>query len=134
VLDVADLESEADHEYALLGARQYEEVAREGGTPDGDLVVDGGRTRRVMERFVAHLRPGIAARCIVRLQASPTAVVHVLADEQPIGSFDLDYEPDWTERDFEVPKSIAGERTRIELRVSGGVLTTFHYWFVRSPG
>ena len=47
-----------------------------------------------------------------------------------IGSFDIDYEPDWTERDFQVPASLAGERTRIELRVSGGVVTTFHYWFV----
>jgi len=130
VLDVADLESEAEHEYALLGARQYEQVAREAGTPEGDIIVDGGRTRRVMERFVAHLRPGVAARCIVRLEGSPTASVHVLANDEPVGSFDLDYEPDWTERDFQVPASVAGERTRIELRVSGGVVTTFHYWFV----
>ena len=130
VLDVADLESEAEHEYALLGARQYEQVAREAGTPEGDIVVDGGRTRRVMERFVAHLHPGAAARCIVRLEGSPTASVHVLANDEPVGSFDIDYEADWTERDFDVPASVAGERTRIELRVSGGVVTTFHYWFV----
>ena len=134
VLDVADLESEAEHQYALLGARQYEQIAREAGTPEGDVIVDGGRTRRVMERFVAHLPPGVAARCIVRLEGSPTASVHVLANDEPVGSFDVDYEPDWIERDFQVPASVAGERTRIELRVSGGVIATFHYWFVSSPG
>jgi hypothetical protein len=127
-LDVADLESEAAHDYALLGAREYEQVAHEGVTPDGAVIVDGGRTRRWAEQLTLHLQPGAPAHCIVRFQGSPTASVHVLAQDQPVGSFGVDYEPDWIERPFDVPAALAGARTRIELRVSGGVITTFHYW------
>ena len=102
--------------------------------PDGDLIVDGGRTRRSAERFVAHLRPGAAARCIVRFEGPPTATVAVLVGDEPIGTLAVDFAPDWMEREFEVPARLAGARTRIELRVSGGVVTTFHYWFVPVTG
>ncbi len=57
-LDVADLESEAEHRYELLGARDGEEVAEEGNAPDGRVVVDGGRTQRTRERFVVKLPRG----------------------------------------------------------------------------
>src|SRR5262249_18378980 len=43
-VDVADLESEALHEFALEGARDGEETASEGKTPGGIRVADGGRT------------------------------------------------------------------------------------------
>src|SRR5690606_13306584 len=42
-VDVADLESEAAHGYALLGARDGEQTVREDSAPNGDVVVDGGR-------------------------------------------------------------------------------------------
>jgi hypothetical protein len=129
VLDVADLESESSHAYELLGAHEGEQVAHEGTTPDGAEIVDGGRTRRTVERFVAHLRPGAAARCIVRLEGAAETHVHVLANGEPIAAFDLEELDDWQERVFDVPQAVAGERTSIELRFSGGV-TTFHYWFV----
>ncbi len=132
-LDVADLESEADHGYQLLGARQFEEVARESGTPDGDLVVDGGRTRRHAERFVAHLPAGTPVRCIVRLAGPPEAKAVVEAEGQPVGTLDVDYAPDWVEREISIPANLAGSRTRIDVRVTGGLLTTFHYWFVVEP-
>ena len=35
--------------------------------------------QRIAERFVAHLRPGTATRCIVRLDAAPGTEVRVLA-------------------------------------------------------
>jgi hypothetical protein len=133
VVDVADLESEASHAYELLGAHEGEQVAHEGMTPDGAEIVDGGRTRRTVERFVAHLRPGAAARCIVRLEGPAETRVHVLAGGEPIAELDVEELDDWQERAFDVPQSVAGERTSIELRFSGGV-TTFHYWFVEVPG
>jgi hypothetical protein len=131
-LDVADLDSEADHAYALAGARDGEEVAREGISPEGAAVVDGGRSRRTLERFVAHLRPGTGARGVVRLDAPPGIRVSVLAAGQPIATFVTTGEEDWEEQTFDVPPGAAGERTPIELRFSGGV-TTFHYWFF-TPG
>ena len=67
-LDVADLESEAEHRYELLGARDGEQIAEEGNAPDGRVVVDGGRTHRVRERFV-----GEAAARSRRHRARPGA-------------------------------------------------------------
>jgi hypothetical protein len=132
-LDVADLESEEDHDYELLGARDGEEVAHEGTSPDGAVVVDGGRTQRSVERFTAHLPPGVAVRGIVRLDGPAGTRVQVIANEQPIGSFELGDDDDWVERAFDIPAGMGGERSTLELRSEGGALTTFHYWFV-TPG
>jgi hypothetical protein len=138
-LDVADLESEAAHEYELLGARDGEQTAREGTSPDGAVVVDGGRTNRTRERFVAHLPAGERTRGIVRFEAAAGTTLYVLAGGEPVatiarGAGDPD-DPeaiDWVERSFEVPAGLATARTAIELRVSGRPATVFHYWFVRA--
>jgi hypothetical protein len=128
-IDVADLESEAEHAYDLYGAHDGEQTAHEGVSPDGRTVVDGGRTRRVLDRFVAHLRPGAPARAVVRLDGPPGATARVLADGQPIAEWEIGEDADWVERSFEVPASAARERTTIEVRFQGGLVTTFHYWF-----
>ncbi len=128
VLDVADLESEAEHEYQLLGAGENEELARQSESPDGDDVVDGGRTKRRAERFVLHLHDHAAASCIARFMGPPEATVQIVASGEPVGSLAVDYAPDWVERAFTVPATAAGARTPIELHVSGGSITTFHYW------
>jgi hypothetical protein len=128
VLDVADLESEADHGYALLGAGEFEEIAREGSTPDADDIVDGGRTRRTRERFALHLRPGVAARCLARFEGPAEAVASVWAGDEPLGKLEVDFASGWVEREFQVPASVAAARTPVELRVSGGAITTYHYW------
>jgi hypothetical protein len=128
VLDVADLESEADHDYRLLGAGEWEEIAREGSTPDGDDIVDGGRSRRTRERFVLHLRLGVAARCLARFEGGPESVASVWAGDEPVGQLAVDYAPSWVEREFTVPASLASARTPVELRASRGALTTYHYW------
>jgi hypothetical protein len=128
-VDVADLESEAGHAYDLLGAREYQQVARDGETPEGATIVDGGRTERLEDRFVARLRPGQPARGIIRLEAGPATQVSVLADGHPLAQLEAGSEGDWEELSFDVPAEVAGERTLLEVRFSGAV-TTFHYWFV----
>lgn len=129
-LDVADLESEAEHAYELLGAHEGEEVAREGDSPDGGPVLDGGRSHRTLERFVVRLVSGQPARGIVRLEGPPGTIVRVQASGEPAGEFGLTTADDWVERTFEVPARAAGPQTHIELRVQGGPITVFHYWFV----
>jgi hypothetical protein len=129
-LDVADLESERDHDYELLGAADGEEVAHEGTSPDGATVVDGGRTRRTLERFLVHLPSAQTVRCIVRLDGSADAHVRAFVDEKPVATFDLGDGDDWTERTFDIPASVGGPRSTLELRVEGGALTVYHYWFV----
>ncbi len=131
-IDVADLESESDHTYELLGARDHEQIVREGPSPAGATVLDGGRAQRRAERFFAHLAPGIAVRGIVRLEGPVGTSVLVLVGHEPVSTVELtDSDEDWTEHMFEVPARLAKEKTPIELRVTaGGPLTVFHYWFV----
>ena len=130
-LDVADLESEAEHRYELLGARDAEEVAGEGAAPDGHLVLDGGRTMRQRERFVARLRPGERTRAVVRLEASVPTRVRVLVAGREAALFEV--EPGaWTEATFNVRAESAGPETEIELVAEGGTLSVFHYWFSAS--
>jgi len=126
-VDVADLESEASHGYELLDAREGDEDARQASTPEGDTVIDGGRKRRLVDRFVARLRPGQAARGVVRLDAPEGTHVRVLADGRPIAELEAG-DDDWEERAFDVPADVAKERTLIEVRFSADV-TTYHYWF-----
>ncbi len=129
VLDVADLESEADHGYELLGARDGEEVALSGIAPDGHELLDGGRTGRVHERFVAHLHDGTAAHGAVRVEASTTTLVRMRAGSRDIALFQVT-PGSWVEAVFDVPASIAKASTPIELVAEqGGALTIFHYWF-----
>jgi len=128
-LDVADLESEAEHGYELLGARDGEEVAQSSVAPDGQELLDGGRTGRVRERFVAHLRDGVAAQGVVRVEASTTTLVRVRAGARDVALFQVT-PGSWVEAVFEVPASVAKASTPIELVAEqGGALTIFHYWF-----
>jgi hypothetical protein len=119
-LDVADLESEESHDYQLLGAREGEEVAHEGISPEGATVVDGGRTRRTVERFNAYLPQGVALRGIVRVDGRAGTRVNVVANGRPVGVFELGDDEDWMERSFDIPPGSG----------RGPSITTFHYWFV----
>jgi len=130
-LDVADLESEASHDYELLGAREGEQTVYEGTSATGTVIVDGGRTGRTHERFVAHLKVGAAVMGIVRIQGPRGTVVHVLVDRVPAGAFELDEAGGkWIERSFELPAGSIGEQTQVELRVEDGSVSVFHYWFL----
>jgi hypothetical protein len=133
-LDVADLESEAAHDYELLGAHEHEQTVRDSQAPDGAGVIDGGRTHRRIERFVAQLPAGAPARCVVRLAGDDGTRVRVLANGTPVGLFDTTSEEDWVERPFDVPASVAAARTLIELRATGGDVETYHYWCTATAG
>ncbi len=128
-VDVADLESEAAHDYELLGARDGEEIVHEGSSPGGTTVVDGGRARRTMERFVVRLHPGVAARGIVRVAGVAGTAVRILANDEPVAAFALGEDEEWEERAFEVSAGAATAHTRIEVRAPEGAITTYHYWF-----
>jgi hypothetical protein len=141
VVDVADLESEAQHGYELLGAREGEEVAQVGASPGGRQVIDGGRSRRTAERFAVHLLPKVDAKCIVRLAGDDTERVRVYAEGEAVDAFDLETDAGadrgnggaWVERSFAVPARAARDRTALELRPTQGTMTTFHYWCASAP-
>jgi uncharacterized ParB-like nuclease family protein len=128
VLDVADLESEAAHQYALLGAHENEEIARDEPNPRGEDIIDGGRSRRVQDRFVMHLHAGVNARCLVRFEGPPEAKAEVFANGERVATVAVDFEPSWVERPFDIPARLAAANTLVVVHPSGGLLTTFHYW------
>jgi hypothetical protein len=121
-VDVADLESEAAHEYALLDAVENEQIARDAPAPDGRTVVDGGRTRRTRDTFVMDLRPGTL---VARLEARDQGQVRVLADGVEVAERALD-DRGW--REIEVPIARSG-RAHIAV-VADTPISTYHYWIL----
>lgn len=129
-LDVADLESEAEHRYELLGAHDGEQVAEEGNAPDGRIVVDGGRTQRMRERFVAKLPRNRKLLVIARLQTTgDLSTLEVKVGETVVGTTRIEGGP-WTEVVVSVPPdAITGETTTIHVSATGAPFTSFHWWF-----
>jgi len=132
-IDVADLESEDEHRYELGGARNGEQVAFEGQAPNGNIVVDGGRTNRTRERFDAHVPPsraraGKPLRVIARVEAREFGALHVAIDGHAIGRAALD--PDgWHEIVLDVPASLVSGTMSVEVTALGTTFTSFHWWF-----
>jgi hypothetical protein len=126
VVDVADLESEREHAYALLGADDGLDFVNEGDSPEGKVVVDGGRRDRSRERFRVQLGAGSVAQGIARLESSEETRVRVLADGHEVASFPVD-PGTWVEVPFALPH--AGSSVLVELIPDAGTLTTYHYWF-----
>ncbi|MDB4997431.1 MAG: hypothetical protein JWM74_4863, partial [Myxococcaceae bacterium] len=133
-LDVADLESEAEHRYELLGARDGEEVAEEGNAPDGQVVVDGGRTQRVRERFVAKLPRGTNVVALARVQtAAEVSNVELRIGERVLGKATVEAGP-WTEITFVIPSdAVTSDATTIDVSASSAAFTSFHWWFTAAP-
>ena len=125
-VDVADLESEQEHGYELLGAHDGEQTVEEGNSPEGAVVLDGGRTHRIRDRFVVKLPPGRAAHGLGRLQSASRAVVHVQVQGREVLSHALETGP-WVELAFDIPAELASERTTVEV-IADGAFTSFHWW------
>jgi hypothetical protein len=133
-LDVADLESEAAHDYELLSAADGEETVALSKGPDARLVADGGRTNRTTERFVVEPPKDAPWTVTVRLGATTTTRVHVLANGSEEGAFDVGPSPEgasWGEYSFPMPRGSRGRLT-LELRFDAGSPAVFHYWFSRA--
>ncbi len=127
-IDVADLESEAAHAYELLGAREGEQAGREGNAPDGAIVLDGGRTNRMRDRFVATLPPSGKLVGVARIETTSPTTLRVSIGGKTIARIDV-LEGPWDEVSFDVPDDVRGERVTIEVSAEGAAFTSFHYWF-----
>lgn len=125
-VDVADLDSEADHRYDLAGARDNEEVMHDEPSLDGKHVLDGGRSRRTREAFTVHLEK--ATTGIVRLEGAVPGEVDIRANGALVGTI-LVQAFGWEELTFPIPPAQAKSDTRIEVTTRAGSFTSFHYWF-----
>jgi hypothetical protein len=126
-IDVADLESETEHRFDLAGARDGEQSAIEANAPDGAIVVDGGRTNRTHDRFVANLPAGGRLVGLARVESTATGTLAIEIDGKPIASVPLEAGP-WVEVSFDVPEESRGTATTIDV-TADMPFTSFHYWF-----
>ncbi|MBX3206704.1 MAG: hypothetical protein KF764_16665 [Labilithrix sp.] len=127
-IDVADLESEAAHRYELAGAREGEQVAHEGNAPDGAVVLDGGRTHRSRDTFVANLPRGADLVGIARVESAAPTALRVSVAGKEIARVEVPEGP-WNEVSFGVPEDARGEHSVVEVIADGAAFTSFHYWF-----
>ena len=122
-LDVADLESERAHGYALGNAERAENyLAVYGG------LADGARARRTKELF--RLRVARGGVVVMRAAAESPGDVSLSFDGQP-ATARVSAGP-WLEVGFDVPEALfaAGEAERsvtLELTATNE-LSTLHYW------
>jgi hypothetical protein len=129
-VDVADLESEAAHGFALAGAREVDDRAQWLEAPDGsDLrIAEGGRFSRVRDEMVLRAEPGKAARLVARAAAEEATTLTVRAGERVLGTVDLPGGT-WAEREVAVPADVAAASTRVAIEAPpGATFASFHYW------
>jgi hypothetical protein len=130
-VDVADLDSEQAHHYALEGAREGEEAVTEGKAPDGRTVLDGGRTNRIREDFRVTLpNDATKAAVIARIEAAAeraelTFTVGGKALPPVAGEPNV-----WKEVEVELPPDVRGA-VAVEV-VSPTPFAAYHYWFIRA--
>jgi hypothetical protein len=137
-LDVADLKSEEDHDYALRMNQpglQPESTLDRLAYANGELVADGGRRIFGTETFTVHdLTPGRSLEVVTRttagelLENPPTLQMRVDGREagewkpQPTAG-------DWQEPSFTIPAELVRSKSaRIELS-SYDAHAPFYYWF-----
>jgi hypothetical protein len=129
-VDVADLESEAAHEYALGDAREGEQILRAAPVPNATARwADGGRTDRMIERFFVRLSPGVEHRVVIRLESANETHVKLVvggnASEAAVPGGGA-----WTEIVLPIPSVIATPSGRVAVELTAAEpITTFHYWF-----
>ena len=139
-LDVAETESEEDHDYEtrlpLVGLDTSNTLVRE-YTSGGRLVVDAGRGVPGIEAFtVRNLVAERPLRIEMRTTGAPFTL-RVKAGGEPAGEWN--FEPSgrgWKRASFTIPSElIRSETLRIELLPPRdepmGSHTAFHYWFVQ---
>jgi hypothetical protein len=124
-LDVADLESEAEHGYELLDATKRDDLVLW-----IDQHADGGRAGRGLDRFELSLVPG--GRLVVRLGSLDAggAPVQVRVDGAPIAALNL--EAPWQEHAIDLGPEVAAGRHVIEVATTPRRrFVSMHYWSYR---
>jgi hypothetical protein len=128
-LDVADLESEANHRYELFWGTQVDNIVHE----SADGRVDGARARRTLDRFELELVPG--ATLLARLGGEEAIAVAVrVSAGRSLGSFQLEND-EWLERGLSLPADLSRGRYTVEVAApEGKSFVSMHYWVLAKRG
>jgi hypothetical protein len=122
-LDVADLESEREHDYQLLGGSQRQNYLARSGER-----LDGARSERLREQFSLRVAPRGAL--VLRLGADTATTLRV-----SVGSHTAEVAlpaSGWHETLVELPAELAAGRQPIRVQSQGAPFTSLHY-FSLSP-
>jgi hypothetical protein len=123
VLDVADLQSEADHDYRLLDASQRNNFIAY--TLDGQRA-DGARGARQRDVFDLRVRGG--GTLALRAGASQPMSLRVMVADKVIGSVRLSAGA-WQEAALTLPARITAQRTTVVVEAPAGKhFASMHYW------
>jgi hypothetical protein len=139
-LDIADLESEREHDYEmrmpLIGLEPTNILTRE-RSPDGEVVLDGGRGLPGGEEFtITGLSPNRPVEVVMRTTSAPFSL-QVYADGEHVGEWS--FQPSgrgWQEATFTIPAEFVRSGS-LRLRLSPPedapleTHTAYHYWFVQ---
>jgi hypothetical protein len=139
-LDIADLGSETEHDYEmhmpLIGLEPANLLTME-RSPDGEMVVDGGRGLSGAEEFtIRGLSRNRSVEVVMRTTSSPFAL-QVQADGRHVGEWD--FQPSgsrWQQATFTIPaESVRSGSLRVRLSPPEDAPlethTAYHYWFVQ---
>jgi hypothetical protein len=118
-LDVADLDSEAAHHYALLPATAAEDVVESLGDR-----VDGGRSGRLREQFRLRVEP--QGLLVIRLSTASAAHVRLTLSGRPVSVAPV-AAGRFQELAIELPRDIPAGIATVVLS-SSQPLTLLHYW------
>jgi hypothetical protein len=131
-LDVADLESEAAHGYAIIDGWETDNVVMTGG--DLGSIADGGRIRRALDHFSMKL-PAQPARLVMRMSAEAPMELAVSVNGREIGAVTLPGEGGWTEAAVAVPAEVGGKEATFSVapRDAAARFGSYHYWLFREP-
>jgi hypothetical protein len=141
-LDVADLASEKEHDYhlemPLIGLEPANLLRRE-RSPEGEMIVDGGRSVQGAEQFtIRGLSPNHPVEVWMRTTSAPFAL-QVQADGQEVGQWI--FQPSarssgWQQATFRIPaQAVRSGSLRVRLsspkQAPLETHTAYHYWFVQ---
>ena len=139
-LDIADLGSETEHDYEmhmpLIGLEPANFLTRE-RSPDGEMVVDGGRGLPGAEEFtIRGLSRNRPVEVVMRTTSAPFAL-QVQADGRHVGEWD--FQPSgsrWQQAIFTIPaESVRSGSLRVRLSPPEDAPlethTAYYYWFVQ---
>ena len=139
-LDIADLGSETEHDYEmhmpLIGLEPANFLTRK-RSPDGEVVVDGGRGLPGAEEFtIRGLSRNRPVEVVMRTTSAPFAL-QVQADGRYVGEWD--FQPSgsrWQQATFTIPaESVRSGSLRVRLSPPEDAPlethTAYYYWFVQ---
>jgi len=126
-LDVADLESEALHDYEIGVTRESDNQALSYDLDDR-IIADGARVGRLVDQFTLQRGRRGAAFVVARLVADVPTDVEVHAGTAVVATLHL-VEGGWSERRFDLPGDSGEETIALSLRArEGGRFGSAHYW------